>query len=734
MYYMEKDKITFSDKEKKLILNFTRAIYEFLSGKDYIPLRYNQLISRLKITKEVRPLFYEAVTSLIKDDRIMRRKSCYVVAEKHDTIVEGTLSVHPRGFAFLQPNDTDRHPQDIFVPASLTKHAVDGDIVEVQVLREASKKGPEGKVISIIKRTRSHVAGTITKISHNKAYAYVPLLGEKKDIVVHLNDTLPLHTGDRAIMKVIKWGESEIICEPSHLLGNISDASCDVAAAMEEFNIDDDFPHDVLEEVAIFKKRVPLSEIDNREDLRELESFTIDPDTAKDFDDALSLRQDSNGSYHLSVHIADVAHYVQPGTALDREARKRSNSTYFPGYCVPMLPHKLSENLCSLKPNTNRLAISVIMTFNKNGDLTDYRIARSIIRSQRRFTYAEVTKILAGETKCKYAPKLHLMAKLCGLLKNKRAQRGCIEFALPEERIMLNSKGVPTSIEFLEYDISHQLVEEFMIKANEVIATHLSSLGKDLAYRIHDKPNDFDAFAQKASTFGYKVSSPPTSEELQYIFDDARQHAHGGYLAVAFIKSMKLACYSQTNIGHYGLSLDYYCHFTSPIRRYADLTIHRQLFDEHEDEDLRSVTSMCSEQERRSGQAENAVKVLKKLRYISKIREKDPHHHYDARVTTVKPFGFFFELEAPMIEGFIRISDIGDDYFRYSEQTSCLQGSRSGVRYSSGDRITVVLKDLDLIKLDASWELVPAKGAIAKTSPKKKRFKKRRKRSDKNIS
>lgn len=611
--------------------------------------------------------------------------------KKKFEIASGTIRMHSRGFGFLIPDERDRFPLDIFIPPRATRGAVDGDRVEVEVFPQfTSEKGPEGRILKIVRRGRSHVAGVITYIGRKKQiYAYVPLLGEEKTMRILPPEENHLKVGDRIIIHVKDWGSKKRDClgEMSAYIGHISDPSCDIVAAIEEYELDDAFPRKVLKEAKAFGSQLSDKDFRKREDLRELECFTIDPETAKDFDDALSLSRDKQGNFHLGVHIADVSHYVTPSSALDREAEQRCNSVYFPGYVLPMLPHELSSHLCSLKPNVNRLTISVFMTLDKEGNLKNYRIGRSVIRSKKRFSYKEAKEILDGKRKNKYRKTLFLMVDLCHRLKQKRYERGCIEFALPDLTFDLTPNGEVKSVEVVEYDITHQLVEEFMLLANEVVATHLSKKGKPLTYRIHEEPNpdSIRDFAQTASSIGFHLSEQPTTEELQLLFDEARQSPFGQFLATAFIRSMKLASYSTQNIGHYGLGLEHYTHFTSPIRRYIDLIVHRVLCEEiNDDQDLEEIALQCSEKERFAAKAENSVVLLKKLRYLEGLSHKE----FEAVVTAVKPFGILFELKELLYEGMLPPQE---------------------KRLHLGDTISVRLVDIDLITRLTEWKLIPRK-------------------------
>lgn len=699
-------------KSEKIFLNYLKVITQFMGGRSYSPLSSFDLQERLKVPENHKTIFKKALLALIHEKTLESRDGRYFLKESSEQIVVGTLRMHPRGFGFLQPNDPVQFPQDIFIPKHLTKNAVDGDIVEVLINPESfSEKGPEGKVISIVRRSRTHVAGTVWKIDHDVNYVHVPLLGSSKTVIVTPIDERKLRLGDRIIMKIVEWGGDgrATLCEMSHYLGNIEDPSCDVKAAIEEFDLRSDFLSKVLEEAKSYSPTVSLSEIKKRTDLRKLETFTIDPDTARDFDDALSLSVDEKG-YHLGVHIADVSHYVKSGSALDEEAKIRCNSTYFPGYCLPMLPKELSDDLCSLKPKVNRLTLSVMMDFDHEGTLLNYKIFRSCIKSQKRFTYKEAKKVLDGKKRSKHAPTLNNMVELCRLLKKKRYERGSIEFALDEMVVIVDEKGIPQKMERIEYDITHQLVEEFMLKANEVVATYLTEKGEHLTYRVHDEPaeDNLKEFGNLARAFGFNFpNKKPSTHDLQKLFEEVKGTPYASQLATSFIRSMKLAYYSPSNVGHFGLSLQYYCHFTSPIRRYVDLIVHRIVCGEtHAIELLSAACHACSEQERISAKAEQATTLLKKLRLLDAYYKEDPERVYKAHITRVKNMGIIFDIQDLMIDGFLHVSELDNDYFVYDEKRIALIGAHTNFTYTCGKEILLKLKRLDFITLQSDWTLV----------------------------
>lgn len=701
-----------SAKELKVVGNLMRTTKQYITGKGYIAQTFEELVERLAIVPQYVPFFKTILDDLRKEKVLDLVKGRYVRESALADAKTGTIHMHARGFGFVTLEGASAGGEDVFIPKHLTMNAIDGDTVEVQVSPEVSEKGPEGKVLSILERGRSHLAGVVRVVEKKGiALAYVPLLGEQQRVVIKRQDKIDLKVGDRVTLIVEEWGgkNEDTICRLKGLIGHISDPSVDVKAATEEFELRSVFSNQVVEEARAFGSRVSLKEIAGREDLRDQEVFTIDPDTAKDFDDALSLRIDRKKHYHLGVHIADVSHYVTHNSALDKEAKQRCNSTYFPGTVIPMLPHELSSHLCSLKPKVNRLTVSVFVEFDPEGNMLGYRIAKSVIRSAKRFTYREAKEVLDGKKTSPHAKTLKNMVALCHLLKKKRYERGSIEFAMPELVILVDEKGNPTGTDYVEYDITHQLVEEFMLKANELVALHLANQGRNLTYRIHDVPSEENMkdFAFLVEAFGFRLSEKPKPEELQKLFAEVMQTEHGRYLATAYIRRMRLAIYSPENIGHYGLALTHYCHFTSPIRRYVDLVVHRILFGDADDRaHLEEIAQHCSEQERISAKAEGNVSLLKKLRLLESIRAKNPRHEFEALVTKVKPFGVTFEIADYMLEGFLHVSELSNDYYVFDEGQVRLIGRHTGEMFCMGSPLTLMLLEVDLVTLECRWALV----------------------------
>ncbi len=617
--------------------------------------------------------------------------------------LQGTISIHhKKGFGFVK----NKEGPDVFIPKHVTAGAVDGDLVEIELNPIVSPKGPEGIVVAILKRSRSHLAGTVTGKINNQYTAFSPLLGVEKPIFVSSDE--PLQEGDRIICKVTHWNQKENQVEAvlDRKIGHISDPSIDIQAAVEEFELPDGFTKEALKEAKEWGKTVSSQQMKGRRDLTEWECVTIDPDTAKDFDDAISLTVDQKGHYHLGVHIADVAHYVKPGMHLDREAFTRCNSTYFPGKCVPMLPEALSNQLCSLKPKVVRLTQSVLAEFDREGTLITWQIDRTAICSVKRFTYNDAFAVLQKKKKSKHAPLLHRMVDLCHLLKKKRMERGSIDFSMPSNVVIVDEQGVPKGIERVEYDITHQMIEEFMLKANELVAIHLNNQGKMLIYRVHEEPTDesFQDFYAFARSLGLSLPPTPSHRDIQKLFEQAKGSPFLSQLSIAFIRSMRLAAYSPDNIGHYGLALEHYCHFTSPIRRYTDLIIQRLLFNElPEGTNLQAIATTCSEKERVSFKAESSVVTLKKLRLAQTQFQQNPQQIYSAIITKVKPFALFFEIPDFDLEGSLHVSEIGQDYYEYNPNRMSFKGKRTGKQFSSGQLIHVQLLSIDFLTRQTKW-------------------------------
>lgn len=648
-------------------------------------------------------------------------------------ITSGVIHVHPKGFAFVTPDDSEKFPEDVFIPKHLKGNAVDGDRIELAIASERkTNKGPEGWVTAILERGKQEIVGIVWIINQKGDYlCHIQSLGRTKPALIKKSESTSYKIGDRLLLKVLDWGDERdpAICMVAQKLGTIEDPQTDIPAAIKDFGIRKEFPKAILDQVKKFSKEVEKEDLKDREDLTNLETFTIDPDTARDFDDALSLTEDTKGHFFLSVHIADVSHYVKERSALDIEAKMRANSTYFPGECVPMLPEELSNHLCSLKEKVIRLTISVLMELDPQGDVLSYRIVRGYIKSRKRLTYKEAKKILDEEEKSPHYDALKRMEKLCLLLKKKRSERGSVDLALPEIVIKIDKQGNPTGYEIVEYDITHQLVEEFMLKANEIVAQDFVKKKKPAIFRIHEPPGveNLATFYALARSLGFPLPDKVEIEDIQKLFQLAKTSPHVEQLSIAYIRSMKLAMYSKENVGHYGLSLENYCHFTSPIRRYSDLIVHRYLFADSID-DLDKIAKECSEKERISFKAEMNVLLMKKLRLLLSYQKEDPTRLYSAVVSKVKPMGIFFEVFPIQYEGFLHVSAMEDDYYEYQHTTGTLLGRGSQKCYKTGTPLEVLLEKIDLILMESKWNFNCLPQKFKKSSSKKTKSSRSRKK------
>ncbi len=699
-----KSDASISSAERKKLRN---RLWFYLKTPDYKPVTQKQLFKNLKIEKSRQDVANTILTEFIQKGMVEieknKLKTKTVVIEN----IKGVFHRHPKGFGFVTP---DCGMQDVFIPKPHTSTALNQDIVSVKLTKSRKpEKGPEGIITDVVKRGKKTLVGTIYDTDKGHFVAFCPSLGDSKIVGVKPSEKHPIKVGDRVLLEILDWDAYPfaLLTLPVKIIGHISDASTDIKAAICDYNLLDSFPQELTKELSKVPKEPSKTDLDGRVDLSSLETFTIDPDTAKDFDDALSISKEGD-TYNLIVHIADVSHYVKENTLLDEEAKKRCNSTYFPSKCLPMLPEELSNGLCSLKEGVLRLTVSVFMQFDKSGTLSHYDIKRSFIKSDKRYTYKEAKLILDRKLESPHKPSLMLMKELCHLLQQKRRDRGSVDFAMEEISIKLDDKENPIGYEVIEYDITHQIVEEFMLKANEVVAKHLTDKNIEMIYRIHDEPSssDIDNFYLLARALGFKVKKSQKKQDLQKLFDSAKATPHLHQLCLSFIKSMKLAIYSENNVGHYGLSLETYCHFTSPIRRYSDLVVHRLLFEPPATtEYLKTIGKKLSDQERVSFRAESSVVLLKKLRLLNRHYTETPDKLLEAIITKIKPYGIYFEITPLQFEGFIHISELGHEYFQYLEKSAMLNGEQTGRKFKAGVRITVHIDQLNLITGETKFKL-----------------------------
>ncbi len=669
-----------------------------------------------------------ALTELHGDQRIRRvqgkRYGSLVATER----LVGRLSVTKQG-GFVKGKDVE-----VYIPPRFLGTALDRDLVGVSLFAKplSSRKGgrrseegkkPEGEIIEILERGRKVIVGRLEK-SRNFYFVVPDDSRISRDIYIPKQSLHGARAGEKVVVAFERWDSAHLNPEGRvvEVLGKAGDAKVEVMSIARAFHLRLEFPHDVLKETKKIPETVLGEESRRRLDLRDIVCFTIDPEDAKDFDDAVSLEPVGDDEYRLGVHIADVSYYVREGSPLDQESFRRGTSVYLVDQVVPMLPDKLSTDLCSLKPHVDRLAYSVFMTVTARGVVKDYEIRESIIRSKRRFTYEEVQRILDGGSG-EFMEDLKRMHELSKTLTKKRMREGSIDFETPEVKIRLGEDGKPVEIVRKARLASHRLVEEFMLLANRTVAQQIGLYRKEdtirpFIYRIHDTPDSSKMrdLANFVAQFGYSlnVNGGVTSKALQKLLVTVRATLEEDVINEVAIRSMAKALYSETNIGHYGLGFRYYTHFTSPIRRYPDLVVHRLLKEydrgmKHQrrvewQEELSDICDHSSDMERIAMEAEReSVKVMQ-VEYM-KRHLGDVFH---AIVSGVTYFGLFVKMHEILVEGLVRVRDMDDDFYIFDEKNYSLIGRHHGRRYRLGDKVHVQLVSIDPEEREIDCVLVDA--------------------------
>lgn len=618
----------------------------------------------------------------------------------------GTLQIVKDGdFGFVTLKEGNL--KDVFIPGKNLSTALDGDIVEVELVDGKRGKNVEGKIINIIERGRKEIIGVLKK---NKSSYFLASDDDKihREIYIHSDNLHGAKVGDKVAVTNIEWKTKSLNPEGivKEVLGKAGSYDAEIASIAREFNITYKFPKSVLKEAEQISDVIPPAEIKKRTDLRNKTIITIDPEDAKDFDDAVSVDILDNGNYRVGIHIADVSHYVQPGTAIYNEALERGTSVYLVGKVIPMLPEKLSNRICSLVPNEDRLTYSVFVELTKLSKIVDYQIEKSVINSKRRFTYEEVQEIIETGTG-DFAYEITLLNKISKSLRAKRMKKGSINFFSPEVVFKLDQDGVPVEIKIKEVRESHNLIEELMLLANQIVAEHVQPKQNKIivpfVYRIHDLPDKekITEFARFVRSLGYHFdpNAANKSKQFQALLDEVKGSEEEAVVNEIAIRSMAKAIYSTQNIGHYGLGFKYYTHFTSPIRRFPDLavhlTIHNYVVKNSEKnlslEELEEICDNASAKERSAVSAERQSVKLKQLEFLKgKVGQV-----FHAVISGIMHFGIFVELSSTLAEGLIKFRDIQDDYFTYDEKNYCVVGKRSKKRYRLGDKVNVQLVRVD---------------------------------------
>lgn len=623
--------------------------------------------------------------------------------------------------------------EQIFVAERNSMHALNGD--KVRVVVSAARKGqePEAQVIEIVEAKDQQFVGTL-KIEKN----YAALITDSKflaaDIVLPRGRLKGGNNGDKAVARIVQWRDDEMNPrgEIIDILGAKGENNTEMHAILAEFGLPYKYPENVEKAAEKIQEGITKEEVARREDFRNVTTFTIDPRDAKDFDDALSIRRLSNGNWEVGVHIADVTHYVHPNTIIDKEAQKRATSVYLVDRTIPMLPERLSNGLCSLRPNEEKLTFSAIFEMDHKANVVNSRIGRTVIKSDRRFTYEEAQTIIeTGEGE--YAEELAVLNNLAKERRRRRYQEGALEFDRAEVRFEIDETGKPISVYFKESKDANKLIEEFMLLANLTVAESIGKVpkgkkAKTFVYRVHDNPDPdkLSNLALIATRFGYKLntdgSSRQVNQSVNRLLRDVKGKGEENMLSILAIRSMAKANYSTDNVGHYGLNMPYYTHFTSPIRRYPDMMVHRLLA--RYAEGGRSVDKVKTEEECRHDSdmevlASNAERASIRYKQVEFMRDR-LGEIYEGVISGVTEWGFYVELDDNMCEGLVPIRDLADDYYDLDEKNYCLIGRRHGVRYTLGDRVKVQVARADLERKQLDFALIDDKGNPNKPLPEDK--------------
>ena len=718
-----------------------QQILAVLARKDYRPLDKNGLAKTLGRKSGVRMGLNQALRDLERAGEIARiRKNRFVLPAEAD-LVAGKVSIHQAGYGFLIPEKPGE--ADIFIAAENTGTAMHGDRVVARISQDAPygriRGRREGRVIRILERAHDTIVGTLQQ-SRNFYYVVPDDPRLVHDVYVHPKPAVAT-VGDKVVVRLEAWEsrhvnpEGEII----EVLGAASAPGVDMLSIIRKYHLPTEFPRDVLEQTDRISEKIDARQLEGREDLRKEFTVTIDPDDARDFDDAIHVEKIDNGGWRLGVHIADVAAYVEPESPLDREARRRGNSVYLPDRVIPMLPERLSNGVCSLNPGVDRLTHSVLIHFDRNGAAKGARFARSVIRSAHRLTYKQAYAILKSPPCDRLSERLHLAWELARLLRQKRFAHGSLDLDFPEVKVWLDTTGKPVRLERVENDESHQLIEEFMLIANEAVARELKKRAVPTIYRIHENPDPekLAEYREFALSFGYTVGDLTHRAEVQRLLASIRGKPEEQALKIGLLKSLKRARYFPQPLGHYGLAKTNYLHFTSPIRRYADLVVHRALgragtprrssklfraAQSHPDmSQVASIAEHVSTTERIAADAEIESVRMKKLEFFQRQLDERNPQIFRAAIVDVRNYGLSVELPDALITGLVHVSSLSDDFYLFEPSRRQLIGRRARKRFSIGDEVRVFVVRVDPFKRQIDF-------AIASDAPTKTRHRRRHSR------
>ena len=671
-----------SDKRKKVILDLMDA--EF-----YVPMKEKELAVMLQVSKEDRGELNRILNELLAEGKLsLTKKGKFIKAKHSDRELIGTFISHPKGFGFVEIEGRD---EDLYIPENFVNGAFHKDTVKVALLstQSAGQNGrrQEAQVIEILARGMKQIVGIYDKNNKNFGFVIPDNTKISEDVFVPVERSKGAVSGHKVVCEITDYGKNNRKPEGkiTEILGHVNDPGVDIMSIVKGYELPTEFSEKIMHQAERVASEVSEADMAGRRDLRNVQMVTIDGEDAKDLDDAVSLTKDGT-QYQLGVHIADVTNYVQENSALDWEARERGTSVYLVDRVIPMLPHKLSNGICSLNAGENRLALSCLMTIDEKGEVVSHEIVESVINVDRRMSYTSVKKILEDKDEAEIheyealVPMFELMRELAGILREKRKKRGSIDFDFPESKIVLDKQGHPIEIKPYERNVATKIIEDFMLIANETVAEHFHWMELPFVYRTHDNPDPekIDKLSTFIRNFGYSIKSRQEEihpKELQKLLAKIEDTPEEALISRLTLRSMKQAKYTIDCTGHFGLACQYYCHFTSPIRRYPDLQIHRIMKEQlrgrlnekridHYNALLPEVAKHSSEMERRADEAERETDKLKKVEFM----ERHIGEIYEGVISSITAWGVYVELPNT-IEGMIHVSMLPGDYFYYDEET-----------------------------------------------------------------
>lgn len=708
-----KEKKRKKDISKKEIY---QALYDLFDLNPDMEFTHKQIAERLGLKNIGAQQLLVTVLREMKNDRLLTEIAPGKFQYKENkTYVTGVIDLTSRGTAYLI---TDECKEDVFIPQAWLNHALNGDKVKVLLSARSRRRRPEGEVVEILERKKETFVGTIQCSQH---YAFLIPTGKQLpyDIFIPLSALNGAKNGEKAIVKITTWPENQKNPEGKVLevLGQPGDNDTEMNAIMAEYELPVKFPTNVEKAADKIAEEIPSEEIKKRKDFRDITTFTIDPKDAKDFDDALSVRRLENGNIEVGVHIADVSYYVEENSTLDKEAYNRATSVYLVDRTIPMLPERLSNGVCSLRPDEEKLCFSAVFELNTNAEVQNQWFGRTIIRSNRRFTYEEAQAMIEGG-EGDYKQEILLLNDLAQKLRAARFENGAIDFDRIEVRFEIDEKGKPTGVYFKRSKEANKLIEEFMLLANKKVAERIGKVkegqrAKTFVYRIHEQPNEdkLEDFSRFISRFGYRLRTTTPrnlSTSMNKLMSDVKDRPEQNLIETLAIRTMAKAAYSTVNIGHYGLAFDYYSHFTSPIRRYPDVMTHRLL--QRYLDNGRSVNAdkyeekckHCSEMEQIAANAERASIKYKQVEFMAdKLGET-----FMGTISGVTQWGFYVELNDTKCEGMVSISELEGDYYEFDEKNYCIVGRHHRKVYQLGDQVCIRVAKANLVARQLDFTLV----------------------------